>query len=73
MKKTILGAIFEPKKMHAYDVKTMGKHPVHIICGGDIITEEDGDFGGGDCGWFFLNQKEYDYFKSQLKEIEVEF
>lgn len=25
-----------------------------------------------DMGWFFLNTKEYNYFKSQCREIEIE-
>ena len=69
----IIGAIFDPSKMHVYDVKTHGKHPVHLIEGGYVITEDKRDFEqSGDMGWFWLNQKEYDYFKSQCKEIEVE-
>ena len=65
----IIGADFEPKKMHIYDVKTKGKHPVHLIEGGEYLTEDENDFGSADMGWFFLNQKEYDYFKSQCHEI----
>ena len=69
----VLAAIFDPKKMHVYDVKTQGKHPVHMIEGGEYITEDERQFDeSGDMGWFFLNQKEYDYFKSQLKIYEVE-
>lgn len=67
----ILAAVFNNKKMHVYDCKTIGKHPVHMIEGGAYLTESEEDFGSGDMGWFFLNQKEYDYFKSQLKEIEI--
>lgn len=70
--KSILAAPFDPKKMHVYDVKTTGKHPVHMIEGGNYLTENEDDFGSGDMGWFYLNQKEYDYFKSQLKEIELD-
>ena len=69
----IIGADFDPSKMHVYDVKTHGKHPVHLIEGGSIITEDDRDFDpSGDMGWFWLNQKDYDYFKSQCKEMEIE-
>ena len=69
----VLAAIFDPKKMHVYDVKTKGKHPVHMIDGGEYLTEDERSFeNSGDMGWFFLNQKEYDYFKSQLKIYEVE-
>lgn len=71
-KKTILVAEYDPKKMHVYDVKTTGKHPVHMIEGGEYLTESEEDFGSGDMGWFWLNQKEYDYFKSQLREIKIE-
>lgn len=69
----IIAAIFEPKKMHIYDVKTTGRHPVHIIEGGDLITEDENIFDErSDLGWWYLNQKEYDYFKSQCKEIDID-
>lgn len=59
--------------MHVYDVKTTGKHPVHMIEGGEYLTESEETFNpSGEMGWFFLNQKEYDYFKSKLKEVEIE-
>ena len=68
----ILGAEFNPKKMHIYDVKTSGKHPVHLIEGGDIITEDERVFDeSSDLGWFWLNTKDYDYYLSQRKLIEV--
>jgi hypothetical protein len=69
----IIGAEFEPKRMHIYDVKTHGKHPVHLIRGGAYITEDMRDFNddNGDMGVFWLNEKEYRYFKSQCKEIDV--
>lgn len=68
----IIGAKFDTKKMHIYDVKTIGKHPVHLIEGGDIITEDDRILKeSSDLGWFFLNEKEYQYFKSQCKEIII--
>lgn len=67
-----IGAQFEPSKMHIYSVKTTGRHPVHIIEGGDIITEDERVFDeSSDLGWFWLNQKEYNYFKSQCKEINL--
>ena len=70
---TILATEFKPKKMHIYDVKTTGKHPVHVIEGGSYITESEEVLDEcSDLGWFFLNQKEYDYFKSQLKEVVIE-
>lgn len=73
-KNTILAAIFDPKKMHVYDVKTTGKHPVRLIEGGKWITESESEDIDecGDMGWYWLNQKEYDYFKSQLIEVEIE-
>lgn len=69
--KKIMAAEFEPKKMHIYDVKTKGKHLVRVIEGGDYITEYDGEDinPSGDLYWFYLNQKEYDYYRSQLKEV----
>lgn len=71
--KKVLAAVFDPKKMHVYDVKTTGKHPVHMIEGGEYLTESEEVFNeSGEMGWFWLNQKEYDYFKSQLKEVEIE-
>lgn len=67
-----IGAKFNPRKMHLYDVKTTGKHPVHLIEGGEYITKDQRDFGCADMGWFWLNEKEYQYFKSQCHEIEIE-
>ena len=71
----ILAAVFEPTKMHIYDCKTKGKHPVHLIEGGEYITEEKLDQnywnGGYDMGWYYINQKEYDYMKSQMKMVTV--
>ena len=73
----VLAAVFNPKKMHIYDVKTTGKRPVHLIEAGKYLTEEDLGEGywnsGMDMGWFFLNQREYDYFKTQLKDIEIKY
>lgn len=69
---TIIGAEFEPTKMHTYDVKTHGKHPVHVVEGGAYITEDERIWDeASDCGWFWLNEKEYQYFKSQCKEIKI--
>lgn len=68
----IIGAEFDPRKMHIYDVKTKGKHPVHLIDAGGILTEDDGDYGPLDMGWFWLNQREYEYFKGKCHEIEIE-
>lgn len=71
MKDKILVAEFEPNKMHVYSCKTTGKRPVHMIDGGNYLTLEEGDFGSGDMGWFFLNQKEYNYFLSKQKEVDI--
>ena len=71
-KRKVLVAKYEPTKMHLYDAPFRGKHPVHLIEGGEYLTESEEDFGYGDMGWFNLNQKEYDYFKSQLKVVEIE-
>ena len=69
----ILAAEFDKKKMHLYDAPKRGKHPVHMIEGGRYLTEDERVSGEySDMGWFNLNQKEYDYFKSQLKTIEIE-
>ena len=68
----IIGAEFEPNKMHIYDVKTSGRHPVHIIEGGEIITEDARVFDeSSDLGWFYLNDREYKYFKSKCREIKI--
>ena len=68
----IVGATFDNKKMHIYEVKTKGKHPVHLIEGGEIITEDERVINeSSDLGWFWLNEKEYQYFKSQCKEIVI--
>lgn len=77
MRKTVIikGVVFDPKKLHPYDVKTTGKHPIHMIEGGKYLTEDDRSFEKGSCddmGWFFLNQREYDYYKANEKDIEVE-
>ena len=69
---TFIGAEFDPKKMHVYDVKTTGKHPVHLIEGGEYITEDKRDFEvSGDMGWYWLNEKEYQYYKSLAHEITI--
>lgn len=69
----IIAADFEPKKMHIYDVKTKGKHPVHIIEGGELITEDERVLDeSSDLGWYWLNEKEYNYFKSKCRTIVFE-
>ena len=68
---TVIGAKFDPKKMHIYDVKTKGKHPVHLIEGGEYLTEDERVLDeSSDMGWFWLNQKDYEYFKAHCEEIK---
>lgn len=70
---TFIGAEYEWAKYHPYTVKTSGKHPVHLIDGGAYITEDERDFEPrGDMGWFWLNQREYDYYKAHRKEYTIE-
>ncbi len=72
MYKTIKVALFDPKKMHVYTVKTSGKYPVHMIEGGEYLTEDQTIFEeSSDMGWFHLNQKDYDYFKSNLIDVTL--
>lgn len=66
---------FDTKKLHPYDVKTTGKHPVHMIEGGAYLTLDERDFDDGHCsdmGWFFLNIKEYNYMMEHMEEVELE-
>ena len=61
--------------IYPYDIKTArAKHPVHIIEGGSYITEDmETEFDpAGDMGVFGLNSRDYEWFKSNLKEIEIE-
>ena len=60
--------------MYPYTVKTKGKHPIHMIEGGLYLTEDKRDFGeqNGDMGWFHLNEKDYQYFKNNLQDIEID-
>lgn len=73
IKDSFIGCEFEPKKMHIYDVKTHGAHPVHLIRSGEYITEDTREFNNdnGDMGWFWLNTKEYNYYKSKARKIEI--
>ena len=73
MKKLIKGVVFDIKKYHPYIVKTRGKHPIYMIEGGMYLTEDESQFNkSGDMGWFHLNSKEYQLYKANEKEIEVE-
>ena len=68
----IMATYFDEKKLHPYMVETKGKHPVHIIEGGRYITEDMEVYDeSGDMGTWWLNQREYDYFKAHLKEVEI--
>jgi hypothetical protein len=72
--KTIKATLFDPKKFHPYSVKTTGRHPIHMIEGGDYITEDKTVFDEcSDMGWFHINQKEYDLFKSMLKDVTIKY
>ena len=72
--KTIKATIYDPKKYHIYSVKTTGKHPIHMIEGGDYITEDKTVFNVvSDMGYFWLNKKEYDLFKSNLKDVTIKY
>ena len=58
MKKLIKGVVFDIKKYHPYIV---------------YLTEDESQFNqSGDMGWFHLNSKEYQLYKANEKEIEVE-
>lgn len=72
-KEKIMVAIFDPKKMHIYDCKTSGKRPVRLVDGGEYITQsESGKFDeGGDMGWYYINQKEFEYMQSQMVEATI--
>jgi len=68
--KNMMVAVYDSKKMHIYDVKTSGKHPVHMIEGGQYLTEDETIINQqGEMGWFWLNEKDYNYFKSLVKEV----
>ena len=54
--------------IYPYEVKTTGKHPVHMIAGGEYLTESEENFGDDDMGWFFLNTRDYEWFKNHLVE-----
>ena len=61
MKKLIKGVVFDIKKYHPYIVKFKR------------VSEDESQFNqSGDMGWFHLNSKEYQLYKANEKEIEVE-
>ena len=61
-------------KINPYYIKTSrAKHPVHMIEGGAYITEDMTETNpASDMGVFGLNQRDYEWFKSHLEEVEVE-
>lgn len=50
------------------------KHPVHMIEGGDYLTEDmDTEFDPqSDMGVWGLNAKDYEWFKNHLQDVELE-
>lgn len=60
--------------INPYYIKTeRAKHPVHMIEGGDYITEDMTETNpSSDMGVFGLNQKDYEWFKNNLIEVEVQ-
>ena len=61
--------------IYPYYIQTSrAKHPVHMIEGGEYITEDmETRFDQrGDMGVFGLNAKDYEWFKNHLEEKEVE-
>lgn len=69
----IQATLNEEKKFHPYTCKTSGKHPVRLVDGGSLLTEYKGKvWEAGDMGWYYLNQKEYDMFKANMKEYDIE-
>ena len=70
--KNMMVAEYDSKKMHIYDVKTTGKHPVHMVEGGLYLTEDETIINQqGEMGWFWLNETDYNYFKSLIKEVAI--
>ena len=75
MKTKIIKACDWYGNIHPYLISTdRAKHPVHMIEGGDYITEDmDTEFNpAGDMGVYGLNSKDYEWFKNHLKDVEVE-
>lgn len=59
--------------IYPYYIKTQrAKHPVHMIEGGKYITEDmEPTDPTSDMGVWGLNAKDYEWFKANLKEVEV--
>lgn len=71
----VLAANIMEVKINPYTItSSRAKHPVRMIEGGMYLTEElDREYSvGGDMGIFGLNAKDYEIFKANLKEVEVE-
>jgi hypothetical protein len=60
--------------IHPYEIKTTrAKHPIHMIEGGQYITEDMTETNpSSDMGVFGLNAKDYKWFKNHLQEVEIE-
>lgn len=64
---------YEALGLHPYIVLTKSKHPVHMIEGGNYITEDERPTNpASDMGYFGMNQRDYEIFKANLKEVEIE-
>ena len=64
---------FEKHGIHPYLVKTRSNHPVHMIEGGLYITQDQRPTDPtSDMGWFGLNKRDYEVFKNNLIEVEIE-
>lgn len=74
MKKTILATDYFEVKLNPYQVKTKGRHPVRWVAGGSYLIEDfDVEVNpAGDLGYWWLNQKDYDEFRRNLKEVSLE-
>ena len=44
---------------------------LHMIEGGEYLTEVDGDFGNGDMAWFSIGPSCYKKYLKNRKEIEI--
>ena len=75
MEKKVIKACDWCGHIHPYLIETSrAKHPVHIIEGGDWMTEDmDTEFDPcADLGVWGLNSKDYEWFKAHLEDVEVE-
>ena len=65
-----------PTTLHPYTLtgKRHANHPVHMIEGGQYLTEDMSPLGdpNGDMGEFGLNAKDYAWFKAHVQEVELE-